>query len=280
MSFIAVDLKIIEVQAPGLARALGLEVPFVIGSLSLLWHRCWSIKSDAISTLELRGYFTSAEAGPLLAAFGLLEAAGDGWRVKGADRYLRITEQRSNAGKTRAADAKRAGGRFTSAHQRATSTPPAAHQRTTSGAPADDQRATSGGPALTPSTEHRAPNTEKKEDLVDHPLKAVWNDNRAPSMPAWTATGKKRKSHADARLKERPPEEWAPVVQRLAASDFASGRSGKWTATVDWLLGSPDNATKTLEGAYDNRGPPTRAADVRAPAPVANWSLPIEETSL
>ena len=94
-----------------------------------------------------------------------------------------------------------------------------------------------------------------------HPLAVVWNANCAPTQPRWTTTGSKRRKHADGRLRERSLEEWATVVKRLAASDFASGRTGKWVATPDWLMGSPDNATKVLEGNYDNRTP-SRSGDV------------------
>jgi hypothetical protein len=148
VNFIAVDLKVIEVRAPGVARALGMDLTAVLGALVLLWHRCWSSKSDRINRRELRGYFQHPEAGELLEAFGLLEPEGDGWRVKGADRYLRITEQRQKAGHGRAASAGRSAGRFTS------------------GGPAADQRTTSGGPALSPSTEHRAPIEEERHVVV------------------------------------------------------------------------------------------------------------------
>lgn len=111
--------------------------------------------------------------------------------------------------------------------------------------------------------ETRRDSTRRKKDISGdgaqvlallHPLQSVWNDNRAPSMPEWRETSPTRKKHADARLKERPPEEWADVVRRLAVSDFASGRSGKWSATPDWLVSNPGNAAKVLEGNYDNRG--------------------------
>ncbi len=152
--FIQVELKVIEVHAPALARAMGVDTAQVVGSLALLWHRCWSTKSDSVLPLELRGFFPHPDAGPLLAAFGFLEDAGGTWRVRGAERYLRITEQRREAGAARAKAAARAGGRFTSGA-------PAKRQRRTSGPPADDQRSTSGQPALTPNTEHRTPNTER-----------------------------------------------------------------------------------------------------------------------
>src|SRR5574343_543915 len=95
---------------------------------------------------------------------------------------------------------------------------------------------------------------------LPHPLQSVCNDNRAPSMPEWKETTATRKKHADARLKERPLEEWATIVRRLVLSDFASGRTGKWAASPDWLVSGPGNAAKVLEGNYDNRGQPQQEA--------------------
>lgn len=146
MSYIAVELKAIEVQGPALARALGVELALAIGRLNLLWHRCWSMKTDLITTIELRGFFPEASAGDLLAAYGFLAADSEGWRVKGADRYLRLREQRVAAGKARSLSAGRSAGQFTSEK-------PAKRQRRTSDEPAEQ-------PALTPSTEHRTPNQQ------------------------------------------------------------------------------------------------------------------------
>ena len=153
MSHIAVDLKVVEVRAPAVARALGLDTATVIGALVILWHRCWSLKTDRVSALEVRGFFPQPDAAEVLASFGLLEAVDGGYRVKGADRYLRIAEQRRAAGLARSSAAGRSAGRFTSE-------PPAEDQRT-------NQRATSGGPALTPSTEHRTPTTSSEDVGAD-----------------------------------------------------------------------------------------------------------------
>lgn len=102
----------------------------------------------------------------------------------------------------------------------------------------------------------------------EHPLQVVWNAHRAPSMPEWRETSPTRWAHADARLKERDLEAWAAVVKRIAASDFASGRQGGWVASVDWLVKSPNNAAKVLEGNYDNRAGATKPS-----APVAAESV-------
>lgn len=221
--FIQVDLKAIEVEAPAVARAMGLDVAVVIGALVLLWHRCWCSKSGSISTLELRGFFQHPEAGPLLAAFGFLEAGEPGqWWVRGVEKYLRVTEQRQKAGKARAEQAARAGGKFTSggpaADQRPTSgnepdlggfgaepagdEPPAANQRTTSGQPAHDQRPASGQPALSLSTE------------------ILRSTDQKPSP--------KRRAPKQAELVKPPPDpRHAPLVARLTAT-FERVRGAKY----------------------------------------------------
>lgn len=110
----------------------------------------------------------------------------------------------------------------------------------------------------------------KEEDLAGSPaesvekLREIWNTNRASTMPAWLKTGRTREKHAKARLKEHTLAELELTIKRVVASDFASGRTGKWAVTPDWLLESPGNITKVLEGNYDNRGPPG-ASSVMAP---------------
>ena len=99
----------------------------------------------------------------------------------------------------------------------------------------------------------------------------VWNTHRAPTMPKWSSTKGTRLKHADTRLAERPFDEWVAIVQRLARSNFASGRNGKWAASPDWLVESPGNAAKVTEGNYDNR---EGIANPRAPvaAESVDWT--------
>ena len=150
MSHIAVDLKFIEVKAPGVARALGLEVAHVIGAFVLLWHRCWSLKSDTVGELEFRGFLREPDAGPIAEAHGLLERVEGGWRVRGTDKYLRLSEARRRGGKA-AAKHLIPGARFSAPAQ----TVPRA-------SPEPAQRVSGLVSALSPSTEHRAPNTVSK----------------------------------------------------------------------------------------------------------------------
>lgn len=213
MSYIAVDLKVIEVHAPGIARALELDVTHVLGSLTLLWHRCWSTKSDTLPKVALRGYFPG-DAAAVLVAFGILEDAGETYRVKGADRYLRLFEQRQKAGRSRSSSAGRSAGRYTSEK-------PAARQRRTSGAPAESQRPTSS------YTEHRAPNTkEGAPEAPSRPSDALCDDFRAATGSAYLWQGAKDGAALADLLKAstldevrarwrrglaRPPDDWLGI---------------------------------------------------------------------
>lgn len=258
MSYIAFDLDALNV-APAVARAAGVAENDVIAGLIRMWAWCFREESDAITAIQVRGHFGS-DCSEALVAFGFLAPESGSFRVRGAARYLRVkTAQREAAARTNQ--------RRVTVRQSAQSTDDAP-VALPDGTP-------HGGLTLlhrTPNTEHRTPSTEEiQRPPKEHPLQLVWNAARAPSMPTWTATGKARRKHADARLKERDLATWAEVVKRLAASDFASGRSGKWTATPDWLMSSPDNATKVLEGNYDNR---QAATDNRSPvaAESVDWT--------
>jgi hypothetical protein len=152
VSYIQVDLKVIEVQGPAMARALGIDENTVLAGLVRLWHRCWSLKTDLITSIEVRGFLAHPDACATMEAFGFLAPTSDmKWRVKGADTYLRVRESRSKAGAARAAGAGRSAGRFSST------------------APAQHQHSTSTAPPLTPNTEHRTPNTVKKGSDAPRP---------------------------------------------------------------------------------------------------------------
>lgn len=167
MSYIAFDLDALN-AAPNVARAARVSEDAIIGGLLRLWAHAFRTRADMLDELEVRGCFdTPADVVPALKAFGFLaEADGKRLRVRGAERYLRVTEQRQKAGEARARSAGRSAGRFTSES-------PADHQRP----PADDQHTTSESPALTPSTEHRTPNT--KEEEAPPPLTVV---EKAPAF--------------------------------------------------------------------------------------------------
>jgi hypothetical protein len=82
------------------------------------------------------------------------------------------------------------------------------------------------------------------------------------SLPkAQTATeGRKRAMRV---LWKRTPDldQIADLFKRAEASDFLTGRDGKWTGCgFDWLI-KPANMTKLQEGNYDNKEPPKPKSD-------------------
>ncbi len=89
--------------------------------------------------------------------------------------------------------------------------------------------------------------------------------NAWPKMQRLTPA---RKTALQARLKEVDGlDGWIVAMDKAAASDFLSGRSGGWIANFDWLC-KQANFTKLLEGNYDNRdhnGYGTRDTGRRSP---------------
>ena len=47
-------------------------------------------------------------------------------------------------------------------------------------------------------------------------------------------------------------DSWEELFKKVEASDFLTGRDGKWQASFDWVI-QPRNIIKILEGNYDNR---------------------------
>jgi hypothetical protein len=194
VSYIAFELDALNV-VPSVAAAAGLRVGDVSHGLLTMWAWCFREKTQHVTAVHVRGFFGS-DCVDALSAFGFLQADAEGLRVRGADRYLRVSEQRRTAGKARAASAGRAAGRLTS------------------DTPAADQRATSGGPALTPSTEHRAPNTEHLEAAVQpqpKPLAITTFVIEAPdpeAIESWTAQDFWRAFETERRAAGYPPEKW------------------------------------------------------------------------
>lgn len=214
MSHIAVDLKVIEVHAPGVARAAGVSEDRILAGLVRLWHRCWSTKSATISRTALAASMGGERIDEIANAMvdaGLLEALTDGWRVRGADRYLRLAEARSRGGKA-AAKHLVPGARFSASAQ---SQPRAS--------PEPAEKPSGLVSALSPSTEHRAPNITTKNtapapraprdsDLLEQDFEAVtgsqygWNGAKDGAALAWC-------------LKQAPLEEVRARWRRGLAAD-------------------------------------------------------------
>jgi hypothetical protein len=156
-SYIAFDLDALNV-ARDVGAAAGIPEERVTHGLLRMWAWCFREKTEHVTATHVRGFF-GADAVTSLMAFGFLATAADGFdlapeaafRVRGAERYLRISEARKR-GADKTNSAKR---------ERAVSVAPAAVERRSSDAQATlksvNERALND--ALTPSTEHRAPNT-------------------------------------------------------------------------------------------------------------------------
>lgn len=72
------------------------------------------------------------------------------------------------------------------------------------------------------------------------------------SLPKCVRVTPKRNKAIISLLKKFSDLEITEVFKKLEASDFCSGRSGKWRANIDFIL-SENNFVKTLEGKYDNQ---------------------------
>lgn len=141
MPHIQFELDAMEL-VPSVASAARITEEAVGWGLPKLWRHCWRRGDDTVSVVILPGFFAGADReliAEVLVAFGFLESLGGGdYRVRGAERYLRISESQSAAGKARAAKAKRdSKGRLVSANIQPPAgdrldTPPAADQPRTS----------------------------------------------------------------------------------------------------------------------------------------------------
>jgi hypothetical protein len=135
MPYIATDLDAFD-DAQAIAGSTGLPFQHVLGGLACVWRWCWRQKTDRVSAEQVAALFGSTAPGlpAALVAFGFLEAT-EPYRVRGVDRYLRLSEVRRQAGKARAEKAKR----DTKSGQLLSSNQPAHAGQPTSTTPAADQ---------------------------------------------------------------------------------------------------------------------------------------------
>lgn len=150
-SYIAFDLDALNV-VPDVALASGIPAGDVAHGLLKLWAWCFRNKTDTVTELHLAGFF-GKPAAPSLATFGFLEASGASWRVKGAERYLRVAEGRRRGGLNAKANLVPGGRKPASAGARVE--PRASRE------PAEAEARLDLG--LSPTTEHRTPNTDDQE---------------------------------------------------------------------------------------------------------------------
>lgn len=103
---------------------------------------------------------------------------------------------------------------------------------------------------------------KRKDQNREYPCAEIvkaWNEV-CVSLPKVLRLSDARRDKVKARLREwggDNPEEMIAKAReffnRIEASDFLTGRSGKWKASFDWLFDSRNNWIKVAEGNYDNK---------------------------
>ena len=191
MSYIAFDLDALNV-APSVASAAGMRVGDVTHGLLQMWAWCFRHELDVITNVHLVGFFGVDAAAPL-EAFGFLEAHQTGWRVKGAERYLRVKQAQRDGGRKGRAASSSTVGDTSGSTSRST-------LRSTSGSTSGSAQ------ALTPSTEHRAPN------LKDIPNADASGSSDGSATTQLVLVGQKSKA------KPRPAPDPKAEFERFSAS--------------------------------------------------------------
>lgn len=158
MPYLTFDLNAMA-RAENAARAAGVPDTTVKGGLLNLWAHCFRENTDRVVIPQVVAFFGVLPIVEPLVAFGFLERDGDAFRVKGADRYLRITA------------ARKLGGEKSKGNLKKGTKKPGASRDTS---PAPPRLPPGSAPALSASSEQRTAITEKlpfagKPAKVDSP---------------------------------------------------------------------------------------------------------------
>ena len=101
-----------------------------------------------------------------------------------------------------------------------------------------------------------------------------------PSLPKVTKITDARKKLINARLKDYSDEELEKAFKEAEASDFLTGRSGKWTgANFDWIMNT-NNIVKILEGNYRNKAGGNSGYDLYRNTKKGNYDFEAMEKEL
>jgi hypothetical protein len=212
MPFIAFDLEAME-GVPGAAQCSGVSEDVIGWGLPKLWRYCWRERTDRVSLTVLRGMF-GADVTEGLVAFGFIAPDGLAFRVRGADRYLRVRKAQSDAGKATRAKLK----------------------LSSSSALAGVEQPTN--PALTANSEQRTASNEQRAAVEDQPLHAGPLVFEPPDSPpdAWSAQDFERWFQCRRQAAGLPAERQRPHPRAL---------STWWSAA----LGTPGITVEVLKGA-------------------------------
>jgi hypothetical protein len=269
VSYLAVDLDALNVM-PDVAAAAGITPGAVAHGLLKLWAWCFREEVEVVSEVHLKGFF-GVDAGPALEAFGFLSRDEGAWRVRGAQRYLRVKQAQREGGRK---------GRALSSSQVGRTHPPTSTptSRSTS---APTSAPTSGSEqALTPSTEHRTPNTVEEttalstcvdrapigfalsakppkapaakleEDLTDEGF-AVWEHWRVTARHPRARLDKARRKVIVERLKDYSVAELQLAIDGCAKSAWHQGENdrGRRYDDLTLILRDAEHVERFLEAA-------------------------------
>lgn len=243
MPYIAYDLDALDV-APHVARASGISDDAAVAGNARLWAWCWKAKTDLVTAAHLAGFYGSTKVGEAMVAFGFLEAAGESFRVKGAGKYLRISEARSKGGKAASANLRQGP---------SVPAPPPADSRL-------EPRLTPGSsPALSSSIEHRASNIEQ-DDEGPQPLPPKLS---GAGFFAWTQA--QRREHG--LISEAPPNHaalsaWYSLAMGEVSGDDERLRAtyGRFTDDEHWKTAKPPWPFAAFIRTWRNHVPSKRAS--------------------
>lgn len=194
MPHLAFDLDA-KKRVPLVARAAEVEPGAIAWGLLEMWEHAWTAKVCIVSEVVLDGCFGRSERiRQALEAYGFIERVEGGWRVRGAERYLRISEARSRGGKKASGNLKR--GNRQPGKERPTASP------SPGSVPAQAGKQPGLNPGPTSIIDHRS------SDLL--PSEADPLAGAAAQQPAPPRRARKR-------TREDPPPDprHAPMVKRL-----------------------------------------------------------------
>jgi len=126
---------------------------------------------------------------------------------------------------------------------------------------------------LNPSLDSSKGRTKNVDDTPYENIMQSWNDICGIWVPQINKIEGERKKHVRARYKELGSTEAViEMFKRMAGSDYLMGRKTDWACSFDWVMGSPNNVNKVLDGNYDNR---KQANQARAAPAQAEWKPPV-----
>lgn len=108
-------------------------------------------------------------------------------------------------------------------------------------------------------------NTEKKEEKIIVPFAEIVEayNSICISLPKCSKLTEDRKKKIKQRWSEMENDmgKITELFTKTQQSDFCTGKVKEWTANFDWLFENSKNWVKVVEGNYDNKILPTKAAD-------------------